>query len=343
MVELEEKKILIIGPAWVGDMVMAQSLFKILKARNPQTIIDVIAPSWSQALLERMPEVNHVLELPIAHGELALRKRRLLAKKLRAEKYSQAIVLPNSFKSALIPYWAKIPKRTGWRGEWRYGLLNDLRMLDENRLPLMVERFAALALEPDEALPEIIPKPHLDTSPADITTALQKHRINYPDQPVLALCPGAEFGPSKRWPASYFAEVANHKIAQGWAVWLFGSVNDQAIADEIQNSTEQLCINLTGKTTLAEAIDLLSLATVVVSNDSGLMHIAAALQRPLVAIYGSTSPAFTPPLTDEVEIVSQQLSCSPCFKRTCPLKHFNCMLSLPSQQVIAAVEKVLQL
>jgi heptosyltransferase-2 len=331
------KKILIVGPAWVGDMVMAQCLFKLLKQHDPQVIIDVLASAWSLPLLARMPEVSSAIVMPLGHGQLGLRERYRLGKQLRAHQYDQAIVLPNSFKSALVLWWAKIPRRTGWRGEMRYFVLNDVRRLDKARYPLMIERFMALGLEPDEPLRPDYPLPELQISADSQKAALAKHQITYPDSPVLALCPGAEFGPAKQWPAEYYAEVARKKLQEGWQVWIFGSPKDNAIAEKILQMTEQRSLNLAGKTQLEEAVDLLSLATVVVSNDSGLMHIGAALRKPLVAIYGATSPAFTPPLHKEAKILSLKLECQPCFQRTCPLKHHRCMRELMPDSVLDAI------
>lgn len=335
-----KNKILIVGPTWVGDMVMAQCLFKLIKQREPETIIDVLAPAWSLPLLARMPEVAAAKIMPIGHGQLALRQRYQLGKKLRTENYTQAIVLPNSFKSALIPFWAKIPVRTGWRGEMRYGVLNDMRVLDAARYPLMIERFMALGIPAQAALPTEYPLPELQTSPATCEHALSAHQLQYPTRPVLALCPGAEFGPAKRWPEEYYAAIANAKLAEGWEVWIFGSPKDAAVAAQIQELTQQRCVDFSGKTKLEEAVDLLSLATVVVSNDSGLMHIAAALHKPLVAVYGATSAKFTPPLHQQAKIVSLALDCQPCFQRDCPLKHHRCMRDLRPQLVLTAMKEL---
>lgn len=321
-------KILIIGPAWVGDMVMAQSLFKLIKQNNAGAVLDVLAPRWTFPLLSRMPEVNRAIEMPIAHGELRLGVRYQLAKKLRAEGYAQAIVLPNSWKAALIPWLARIPKRTGWIGECRYGLLNDARRLDKKRYALMVEQFAALGLEKDAALPVQLPSPAF---------SVQGHAQQMNAQPILALCPGAEFGPAKRWPEDYFAEVAKQKLAQGWRVWLLGSPKDQVIIDSIMQMTAGRCENYGGHIGLAEKIDLLAQVTGVVTNDSGLMHIAAALDKPLIAVYGATSPAFTPPLSKQAAILKTNLDCQPCFQRDCPLKHHRCMRELQPIQVLAAM------
>lgn len=333
------KKILVVGPAWVGDMVMAQTLFKVLKQQDAQVQIDVLAPDWTRALLNRMPEVNKAISMPIGHGKLALKQRLEIGRSLQSERYDQAIVLPNSWKSALIPFFAGIQKRTGWRGEMRYGLLNDVRSLDKQSLPLMIQRFMALGLPPKNKLPMPYPYPQLVVSHASLQASIAKHQLTI-EKPILAMCPGAEFGPSKRWPAEYFADVAREYIRQGYQVWLFGSKNDQSVADIIQAGCNQACINLIGKTTLDEAIDLLSLAKKVVSNDSGLMHIAAALGRPLVAMYGSTSTAFTPPLSQKVKIVNLKLECSPCFKRECPLGHWKCMKDMKPEMVVQALKDV---
>jgi heptosyltransferase-2 len=333
---------LIIGPAWVGDMVMAQTLFKAIKARYPNTKIDVLAPEWSRPLTERMPEVSDSIAMPLKHGELSLRTRYQLGKKLRAKGYQRCYVLPNSFKSALVPFWAKIPERIGWMREARYPLLNRIRFLDKKRFPLMIQRFIALAYEKNAPLPEPLFRPSLVVDEKNVTAALQRYQLSLANGPVMVMCPGAEFGPSKRWPEQNYAALANHYLALGWQVWILGSAKDTEVVKIIQEQTKQRSVDLTGRTTLADAIDLMSQAALVVSNDSGLMHIGAALNRPLVAVYGSTDPGFTPPLNDKVAIVREGLPCSPCFKRTCPLQHHNCMQQLSVQKVIAAAEKLVQ-
>ncbi|HCH78881.1 MAG TPA: lipopolysaccharide heptosyltransferase II, partial [Pseudomonas sp.] len=223
--------ILIVGPSWVGDMVMAQTLFVCLKQRHPDCQIDVLAPEWSRPILERMPEVRQALSFPVGHGVLDMATRRKVAQSLRGQ-YEQAILLPNSLKSALVPFFAGIPKRTGWRGEMRFGLLNDMRKLDKQRYPLMIERFMALAFEPGAELPRPYPNPSLRIDPVTRDVALARFGLSL-DRPVLALCPGAEFGESKRWPAEHFAKVAELKIREGWQVWLFGSKNDHPVGEEI--------------------------------------------------------------------------------------------------------------
>ncbi len=334
--------ILIVGPSWVGDMVMAQTLFQCLKQRHPDCHIDVLAPDWSRPILERMPEVRSALSFPLGHGALELGVRRRIGKSL-AGQYDQAIVLPNSLKSALVPFFAGIPKRTGWKGELRYGVLNDVRKLDKERYPLMIERFMALAYERGAELPKPYLQPSLRIEPQSRDAALAKFGLSL-DRPVLALCPGAEFGESKKWPTEHYAKVAELKIRAGWQVWLFGSKNDHAVGEAIRArlipGLREEARNLAGETSLAEAIDLLSCASAVASNDSGLMHVAAALNRPLVAIYGSTSPGFTPPLADQVEIVRLGIECSPCFDRTCRFGHYNCLRELKPRPVMEALGRI---
>ncbi|MHB8453236.1 MAG: lipopolysaccharide heptosyltransferase II [Acidiferrobacterales bacterium] len=330
--------VLVVGPSWVGDMVMAQSLFKLLKQRSMDTRIDVLAPAWSEPLLARMPEVNAALVVPAGHGQLHLKQRYQLGRGLRDKGYDQAIVLPNSLKSALVPFWAGIPLRTGYVGELRYGLLNDARKLDKHRLPMTVQRFLALGLNRNEAVGIKIPQPSLTISQNGINAALEHLKLDHGDRPVLALCPGAEYGPAKRWPPEYFAQIAKSYAARGWQVWLFGSDRDRPITSQVCALTGTDCIDLAGRTTLGEAIDLLSLATTVVSNDSGLMHVAASLGRRLVAIYGSSDPGFTPPLSDSAQILYLDLACSPCFKRVCPLGHTNCLRQLTPETVLAGMD-----
>jgi heptosyltransferase-2 len=338
-----KEKILIIGPAWVGDMMMAQSLFKLLHQRYPGVILDVVAPAWSAPLLARMPEVNKTITLAAGHGELALGKRYRLGKELRSAKYQQAIVLPNSFKSALVPWWAGIPIRTGWLREMRWGLLNDMRRLDKQRYPLMIERFLALGLATGEALPAIYPLPELIINTESQQAALAKHNLSLvKQQSILVLCPGAEFGAAKRWPEEYYAAVAEEKLKENWSVWLLGSEKDKPVTEKIMTLTHNRCVNLAGLTSLAEAVDLLSLATLVISNDSGLMHIAAALQKPLVVVYGPTSASFTPPLHKKAKILSLALPCQPCFDRECALVHHRCMKELFPINVLTAAAELLE-
>jgi len=330
------KRCLIVGPSWVGDMVMAQSLFKRLKAENPELFLAVLAPAWSEALLARMPEVDQAIVMPVGHKQVQFGKRWRLARQIKKMHFDQAIVLPGSLKSALIPLFAGITKRTGFVGEQRYGFLNDYRKLDKAALPLNVERFLVLG-SPEHTLPGDIPKPALLMN-KQAQDAVRKNFSLDTQKPLLALCPGAEFGPAKQWPAKHYAAVASEKLESGWQVVLLGSAADEGICSEINIACDGLCTNLAGATSLTEVIDVLSLTDYVVSNDSGLMHIAAALERPLVAIYGSSSPSFTPPLSGNCQKLQLDLDCQPCFKRECPLGHLDCLYKLLPETVLAGMK-----
>lgn len=331
-----KKKILIIGPSWVGDMVMAQSLFMTLKEQQPNCQIDVLAPAWSFPLLERMPEVTEAIAMPLTHGQFGWNLRKTLGQQLQAKQYDQAILLPNSWKSALIPFFAKIPLRTGFLGEMRWGLLNDARKLDKQILTMTVQRFVALALPKKQSVKNY-PTPALAIKADDQQAVIKQFKVDA-SKKILALCPGAEYGPAKQWPAKHYAELAKQKIADGWSVWLFGSVKDQVISEQINQLVGYSCDDFSGKTSLAEAIDLMSLADVVVSNDSGLMHVAAALNKKIVAIYGSSDPRFTPPLNTDATILNLKLDCAPCFKRECPLGHTRCLVEISPQYVLAEID-----
>lgn len=325
---------------------MSQSLYITLKQEHPDAELHVMAPAWCCALLERMPQVDKTIVMPLGHGDFKLGSRFRLGRQLAKEGYDWAIVQPNSLKSALIPLFAGIKKRTGWKGESRYGLLNDLRS-NKTDFPLMVERYNALAfpkvqMKNNHSLPNL-PWPSLTVDQKNQQAALHELALNT-NKSILTLCPGAEFGPSKRWPEQHYAVIAQQQIEQGKQVWIFGSTKDISVAEAIRHSLPATlqadCHILAGKTTLHQAIDLMALSSVVVSNDSGLMHIAAALQRPLVAVYGSTSPKYTPPLAEAVVVVHTDIECRPCFKRECPLGHLKCLKELYPQQVIAAIKQL---
>lgn len=300
--------ILVTAPSWVGDMVMAQSLFITLKQQHPDCQIDVIAPPWTLALAQHMPEVSQGFVMPVTRGKLGLMERIKLGQSLRDQHYDQAILLPNTWKSALTPFFANIPKRTGYVGECRWGLLNDIRRLDKTLLTKTVQRFVALAAPSTVKTIPDCPTPVFSINKDRQQQLIQQYHLPE-NKKALALCPGAEYGVAKRWPVRHYAEVARQKISEGWQVWLFGSAKDQAVAAEINRLTGNQCLDFSGKTSITEAVDLLSLADVVVSNDSGLMHVASALNKNLIAIYGSSDPNFTPPLSDKAKILYLSLEC----------------------------------
>jgi len=307
-------RILVVAPNWIGDALMAQPLLGRLRARDSSAAIDVLAPDWVAPVARRMPEVSEVIAAPLRHGELQLAERRRLARELKSRAYEQAFVLPNTWKSALIPFFAGIPRRTGYVGELRYGLLNDARKTA--RVP-MAEHYARLAGEGPT------PQPRLRVSPEEIEPVKRRFGI---EGAYAALCPGAEYGPAKRWP--YFAELAGRLPLP--AV-LLGSPGDAAAAANVGGT------NLVGRTSLDDAVVLLAGAAFVVSNDSGLMHVAAALGRPQLALFGSSSPERTPPQSAAARVLWLRVECSPCYQRECPLGHFRCMREMTVEMVLNQV------
>ena len=322
------QRTLVVAPAWVGDMVMAHAIVPALVEKGHE--VHLLVPPTTAPLASRMPGITAAHDIRTQHGKLDLRERHRVGRHLRSLKFDNAIVLPNSFKSALPPFFANIPKRTGFRGEMRYGLLNDLRSADPERWPRLVDRFAALA-----GVSPAPPRLHADSAAGK---RLAKRLGLYFDKPVVALCPGAEYGPAKRWPATRFATLAERCVEMGAAVWVLGGrgeTPDGALIAEQSGATD-----LTGKTGLVDVIDLLAFASVAVSNDSGLMHVAAALDIPLVAIYGATTPDFTPPLTSRAAVVEKALPCRPCFKRECKFGHTNCLRNIDVERVFQQVRKL---
>ena len=322
---------------------MSQSLYITIKKLHPDAIIDVMAPAWCKPILERMNEVNRAIEMPIGHGEFNFLGRRAIGKQLKSEQYTHAYILPNSAKSALIPWFAGIPTRIGWKGEMRYGLLNDLRP-NKKSFQYMVERYVALAHPRTEMVDssslgglDQLPKPSLTINAEIQAQTLAKFNLDA-TKPILGLCPGAEFGPAKQWPVEHYANVANSLIQQGYQVWLFGSAKDKDTTASIKSLVDQenqaAVFNLAGETSLIGVVDLLAACKTVVSNDSGLMHVAAAVGCHVVGVYGSTSPKYTPPLAQKVDIVHTDIDCRPCFKRECPLGHLKCLKELKPSQVI---------
>jgi heptosyltransferase-2 len=317
--------ILLVAPSWIGDAILSEPLLALLREPLHEPTVDVLAPPWCAPVYARMRGVRNIIENPIGHRELRLGERRALARTLRAAGYTRALVLPNSFKSALIPWLARIPRRIGYAREARRILLTDARRLDSKALPRLVDRFVALAAQPGELVP-ISAAPVLVPDAGNAAEAIRALGLST-HRPVAILCPGAEFGPAKRWPAEHFITLARRFIDSGYVVWLVGSPNDRVAADPIAAAIPEVR-NVCGRTDLGTAIDLLATASVVVSNDSGLMHAAAAVGRPLVALFGSSSPDYTPPLSPLARVAKIEIVCSPCFQRECPLGHFKCMREL---------------
>ena len=316
-------KVLVVAPSWVGDAVLAHAIVPGLVARRIE--VHFLAPPGTAPLVARMPGVAAAHRMAARRGRLDLRVRRAAAKQLRKHGFDQAIVLPGSLKSALTPALAGIPKRTGFRGEARFGLINDMRALRRRELPRLVDRFAALA-DTTPAPPRL--RPDVDAR-ARLLDALG---IGL-GKPAIALCPGAAYGPAKRWPAEHFGALGALCADAGANVWVLGTAADRPAAAAIRKRAP--AIDLTGRTSLAEAVDLLSAARAAVANDSGLMHVAGALGTPLVGLFGATSPAFTPPIGGRAAVVERHLECRPCFARRCPLGHLDCLRGIPPDRVFA--------
>ena len=325
--------VLVVAPSWVGDAILSEPLIGRLATVGGHAAVDVLAPSWCAPVYARMRGIRRIFDSMLPHGELGWSRRRALARTLSGESYARAIILPNSWKSALVPWLAGVPLRTGYTGEARFGIVNDRRRLDPDALPRLVDRYAALAgtgaTAPFASAPVLIPDAaNRDAAVGSLGLVVERG--------IAILCPGAEFGPAKRWPAEHFANLARKFLADGLDVWLMGSPNDQPAATAVlaaSGDASSSIRDLSGRTDLGTAIDLLSLATIVVSNDSGLMHAAAAVRAPLVALFGSSSPVYTPPMAKGANVARIDIACSPCFERQCPLGHFKCMRELAPDSV----------
>ena len=325
---------LVIAPSWVGDAILSEPLIARLRESGTTAPVDVVAPPWCGPVYARMRGVGRVIDSPAGHGRFALSARRRLGLELRKARYTHAYVLPNTWKSALLPLFARIPHRIGFVGEARWGLLTDARRLDARAMPQLVTRYASLAA-PRGAPLRAAGAPVLVPDAANLAAAMEALGLSR-ERPVAVLCPGAEFGPAKRWPAEHFAALAGLLARDGYTVWILGSPNDRPVASALLDAlgpADPGVVDLTGRTDLGTAIDLMSAASLVVSNDSGLMHAAAAVGAQLVALFGSSSPVYTPPLSPMARIARIDIACSPCFKRECPLGHFRCMRELTPQLV----------
>jgi len=333
--------ILLIPYMWIGDFVRCHSVVKMLRQRWPDRPVDVLATSLCAPLADYMPDLRRAVTVDLPRGRLALGQHKALADRLRREGYGDAIVMPRTWKSALAPFLAGIPRRTGWAGEARFGLLNDLRW-GERRLPRMIDRCAALALPPGAPQPTDWPLPELRVPPGEI--AAWRGRMGLPDdrRPVIALCPGA-VGPSKRWPTPAYQALAARLARDGMAVWVFGGPGERALAAEIVAEAGPHGRDLTGDD-LRNAILGLAAAQVAVSNDSGLLHVAAAAGTPAIGIFGPTSPWHWAPLNPLAAVIetATELPCRPCHKPVCRLKHHRCMRDIAPEQVLAATLQALQ-
>ena len=332
-----EPRILIVGPAWLGDMVMSQSLVKALVQRYPGAAIDMLAPPATLAVAGFMPEVHHCIEMPFRHGELKLASRRRLGLSLRDRSYQVAYVLPRTLKAAAVAYWANIPVRIGHPRRTGLGLLTEVRRIDKQSIPHQAARFVAL-MEPNGRVPTDVPAPALALEDRAIESSLTRLGLSRPLKPLLILAPGSGNTPTKRWLPRHFADVARVRHEQGWRIWILGAPADRELTAEVNGVSGGVCADLGGRTSLAEAIAISGLADAVVSNDTGTLHVAAALDRPTIAVFGPTDPAFTLPQSSNVKAVRLGLDCSPCFKAECPLGHFGCMRDLTPQSVLAALD-----
>ena len=314
----DQKRFLIIAPSWIGDLLMSQSVYKSLKNKYYNCTIDVIAKPYLNDLLKLMPEVNNVYNLDTQHREFGLMKRYKIAKDLRKNYYTSAIVLTNTFKSAIIPWLARIPERIGYKKELRSFLLTkSLNFIkhDDN----MVNRYLKLI---NSSFSENI-RPSLEISTYQNHEIKKKFLLNNNAKNIF-LCPEAEFGETKRWPQKKWMELAKYFKEYKCNVYFLGK---DGLSANAYNSVidETSIVSLIGKTNLKEVAFLFSYADLVISNDSGLMHLSASLGRNLISIFGSSSPFYTPPLMkyNSGEVLYKQLGCSPCFKRTCPLENDN--------------------
>jgi heptosyltransferase-2 len=324
---------LIIAPQWIGDAVMTEPLLRRLHARGEKLTVGALP--WVAPVYRAMPQVSEVIEFPFQHGGLQFKARRTIAKQVEG-RFDTAYVLPNSLKSSLLPFLAGIPKRVGYLGEARVGLLTH-RLKNPKNKPPMVAFYSALSGQQEGLEAD---RPQLQIRTEDVAQAVARHGLQ--PQGYLVFAPGAEFGPAKRWPPQHFAELA--RLAGRPAV-LLGSGKEAALCEEIAGLAPGKCLNLAGKTSLNEAFALLAGAHAVISNDSGLMHVAAAFGVPQVALFGSSSPLHTPPLNDRARVLwlkndpdyQPALDCSPCFERECPLGHTRCLVDLTAERVIAAL------
>jgi heptosyltransferase II len=330
--------ILLIPYMWIGDFVRCHSVVKVLRSRYPDRPVDVLATSLCAPLADYMPGVRQAIIGDLPRGRLAWPEHSALAARLKREDYGSALVMPRTWKSALAPFLAGIPQRTGFLGEARLLVLNDIR-LGEHKLPRMVDRCSMLALPRGAGQPSSWPLPELAVPAAASAAWRQSRSLNSDGRAVVALAPGA-VGPSKRWPASAYAGLTRRLLTEGAAVWVLGSPAEKALAAEIVGDTGAR--DLTGPD-LRDAIFALASATIAVSNDSGLLHVAAALGIPTIGIFGPTSPWHWAPLNPLAAIIETKsaLECRPCHKPVCRFGHHRCMGEIGIEEVVAAAATAL--
>jgi heptosyltransferase II len=335
----DARPILIVPYMWIGDFVRCHSVVKVLKSRWPDRAVDVLTTALCRPLADYMPGLRQAILGDLPRSRIALGEQRALAERLRANSYGLALIMPRTWKAALAPFLAGIPQRVGFVGEARFGLLNDWRW-GERKLPRMVDRCATLALPEDTPLPAEWPLPELVVPAAEVAAWRERLALD-PSRPAVALCPGA-VGPSKRWPSAAYGEVARTLTARGMAVWVIGGPDEALLAGEISAAGGPLVRDLTGPD-LRNAILALTAAKAAVSNDSGLLHVAAALGTPAIGIFGPTSPWHWAPLNPLAAVIEtrSELDCRPCHKPTCRLRHHRCMRDIPAAQVLEAVERAL--
>jgi heptosyltransferase II len=336
-----DSPILLVPYMWIGDFVRCHTVVKLLKQRFPSRPIDVLTTAMVSPLLDYMPGVRKGIIVDLPRRRLALGQHHALAHRLRPEGYGQALVMPRTWKSALALYLAGIPRRTGFIGEGRFGLINDLRW-GERRLPRMVERCAALALPKGEPPPAQWPLPELVASAAEVAAWRGRLGLVRDERIEIAFAPGA-VGPSKRWPSSSYADLARRLISEGHRVWVIGGPGERALAAEIAGTQHDEIRDLTGSD-LRDAILALAAADVAVSNDSGLLHVAAALGKPAIGIFGPTSPLHWAPLNPLAAVIAtpNELPCRPCHKPVCRLGHHLCMRDIAVEQVMAATRAAIR-
>jgi heptosyltransferase II len=334
----DRSPMLVVPYMWIGDFVRCHSVVQLLRTRFPERPVDMLSTTLCAPLADYMPGLRKVIVVDLPRKRIGLSQHQALGRRLQSEGYGAALVMPRTWKAALAPFLAGIPKRTGFIGEARFILLNDLRF-GERTLPRMVDRCAALALPRGAKLPEVWPAPRLDVPTAEVVAWRAKRGVAADGRPVVALAPGA-VGPSKRWPAASYAALTRQLAAGGVAVWVLGGPDEKPLATEIIGATPAR--DLTGPD-LRDAILALASASVAVSNDSGLLHVAAALGTPAIGIFGPTSAWHWAPLGPPAATIEMkgELPCRPCHKPVCRLGHHRCMRDIAPGTVLAAARRAL--